>query len=55
VKALEAYGPPAGVETVSAPCVQPACATAGYAAEKGPAPPSTTALESVNEPPAAPL
>src|SRR5688500_16222521 len=55
VNALEAYGPPAGVETVSAPCVQPARTTAGYAAEAGPEPASATALERANEPPAAPL
>ena len=52
--APETYGPPAGVETVSAPCAQPGCDAAGYEAEAGPEPPSATALESVNEPPAAP-
>ena len=53
--ALEMYGPPAGVETVSAPCVQPDRVTAGYAADAGPEPASATALERVNEPPEAPL
>ena len=53
LKALETYGPPAGVLTVSSACVQPAWPTAGYVAEPGPEPPSATALESVNEPAAA--
>ena len=55
VKVLETYGPPAGSRPSRRRASSPACATAGYAAEAGPEPPSATALESVNEPPAAPL
>jgi hypothetical protein len=46
----ETKGPAAGAATVSRACVQPVSPTAGYVADAGPEPESTTALESVNEP-----
>ena len=44
------YGPPAGVVSTSALCVQPVVAIAGKVAEAGPESASVTVLVNVNEP-----
>src|SRR5690242_12763005 len=53
LKALESYGPPAGVDTVEGVCVQPLVVPprAAVADEAGADTPSVTALVSLNEPP----
>ena len=52
---LDVYGPPDGVVTVSAACVQPVVAIFGNAADAGPDPESDTVSTSFNEPAAFPL
>jgi hypothetical protein len=55
-KALETYGPPAGVLTTEGLCAHPVKVPdrAAVALESGPEPASLTALVSVNEPTAEP-
>ena len=46
LKALDAYGPPTGVVSISAACVQPVAVSSGKVAEAAPEPASVTVATS---------